>query len=287
MTTQSPVFHSRQEGIGRRLLLIALILLVTLTAWDCVTPAGAASLTGGAQLAAVYDDILNARFDRARASLQAACPPAPREACLAVGVAITWWQIVLDLDSHALDKQLETDTAAAITAADAWTRREPQRAEAWFYLAGAYAPLVQLRVARGQRLAAARDGNRIRTALERARALDPNLHDAQFGIGLYHYYADVAPAAAKILRVLLLLPGGDRRQGLREMLEARDRGEDLVRLVVGYRQVPASGARPYAARSRPAKRNPDAPRRAALARAIVPVRARASRAARASYSRHV
>jgi hypothetical protein len=53
------------------------------------------------------------------------------------------------------------------------------------------------------------------------------LQDAYFGIGLYHYYADVAPAALKIVRWLLLLPGGDRVQGLREMLQARERGELL------------------------------------------------------------
>ena len=31
--------------------------------------------------------------------------------------------------------------------------------------------------------------------------------------GMYRYYADVAPAAAKVLRFLLLLPGGDREGG--------------------------------------------------------------------------
>jgi tetratricopeptide (TPR) repeat protein len=64
-------------------------------------------------------------------------------------------------------------------------------------------------------------------SLERAIQLDPSLHDAYFGIGLYHYYADVAPRAAKVLRWLLLLPGGDRVRGLRELLQARDRGELL------------------------------------------------------------
>ena len=92
---------------------------------------------------------------------------------------------------------------------------------------GAYAPLVQWRVLRGERLAAAaREGNKIKSC-SKALQLDPTLHDALFGIGLYHYYADVAPAAAKILRWLLLLPGGDRVQGLQEMLQARDRGELL------------------------------------------------------------
>ena len=77
---------------------------------------------------------------------------------------------------------------------------------------------------RGQRLAAAREGKKIKDALERALRLDPALDDAYFGIGLYHYYADVAPAAAKILRFLLFLPGGDRVNGLREMLQARQHG---------------------------------------------------------------
>ena len=48
--------------------------------------------------------------------------------------------------------------------------------------------------------------------------------DAHFGIGIYQYYADVAPAAAKLLRWLLLLPGGDRVKGLqRDRQDARER----------------------------------------------------------------
>jgi tetratricopeptide (TPR) repeat protein len=48
--------------------------------------------------------------------------------------------------------------------------------------------------------------------------------DARFGIGLYKYYADVAPALARFFRFLLLLPGGDREAGLRDMIGARDHG---------------------------------------------------------------
>ena len=80
---------------------------------------------------------------------------------------------------------------------EAWTERAPDDAEAWFYLGGAYAARVQWRVLRGEKLAAARDGKRIKQALERAIALEPGLDDAYFGIGMYRYYADVAPAAAQ------------------------------------------------------------------------------------------
>ena len=86
---------------------------------------------------------------------------------------------------------------------------------------------AQWRVLRGQSLAAARDGKRIKLALERSLMLDPALQDAYFGIGLYHYYADVAPAFAKMLRWLFLLPGGDRERGLQEMQRARTGGQLL------------------------------------------------------------
>ncbi len=189
-----------------------------------------ASLTEGPRLAAIYNSILNAQFDRADAQLKQACPPAPAEACQVLDVVSRWWQIQINPDNpdrRRQDQRFVERAAAATKAADAWTKREPRRAEAWFYLAGSYAPLVQWQVLRGERLAAARNGSRIRSALQRTLELDPTIADAHFGIGLYEYYADVASAAAKLLRWLLFLPGGDRVNGLQEMLRARNGGELL------------------------------------------------------------
>src|SRR6266851_1188718 len=199
------------------------VLVVCLT---IAAPAHAA-LSEGARLAAIYDTILQARFDRAGQQLAQECRPAPGEACKSLGVVALWWRIALDPNSRLLDNRFERAATEAIAAAAAWTRREPRRAEAWFYLAGSHAPLVQWRVLRGERLAAAREGATIKDALEHVLSLDPTIEDAHFGIGLYHYYADVASLAARILRVLLLLPGGDRARGLREMVQARERGELL------------------------------------------------------------
>jgi hypothetical protein len=186
-------------------------------------PASAA-LTEHARLAAVYDTILSAQFDEAAARLKEACPPAPEAACKALATVSRWWQIQINPETRQLDQALKDTAADAIATSERWTRREPQRAEAWFYLAGSYGPLVQWRVLRGERIAAARNGKTIKDALERALQLDPALDDAYFGIGLYHYYAAVAPAYARLLRWLLLLPGGDRMKGLEEMQRARDRG---------------------------------------------------------------
>jgi tetratricopeptide (TPR) repeat protein len=225
-------------------VVLALVLLFFST---IEASAQASRLTAAAQLAAAYDAIFDARFDDVPGLLTAAChtsgtqtassgkplQDAPPEACQLLDVVATWWRIQLDPNNRSRDEEFRTRADAAIAAIDAWTLREPTRAEAWFYLGGAYGARAQWRVLRGERLSAARDGKRIKEALERALDLDPALQDAYFGIGLYHYYADVAPAAARFLRWLLLLPGGDRVEGLEEMRRAREGGE-LLRSEADY-----------------------------------------------------
>jgi len=202
--------------------------------------------TAAPRVLRAYDAILNGHFDEVPRLLRDTCAPvvaapgtppagtfAPAEACLVLEAISLWWQIQIDPYSTRLDAAFTAKVDAAIAAAEAWAAREPQRAEAWFYTGGAYGARVQWRVLRGERIAAARDGKRIKDTLERALAIDAGLQDAWFGIGLYHYYADIAPTAAKMLRWLLFLPGGDRVQGLREMLRARDAGT-MVRSEADY-----------------------------------------------------
>ena len=185
------------------------------------------ALRGEEGLVRAYDFILEARFDQVESELRRACGPAPPEACDVLAATALWWRIQLDPASGALDPAFTASVEQAIRATEAWTERDPDDAEAWFYLGGAYGARVQWRVLRGEKLAAARDGKTIKEALERAIELEPGLDDAYFGLGMYKYYADVAPAAARFLRFLLLLPGGDRDEGLREMLRARRRGRLL------------------------------------------------------------
>ena len=187
----------------------------------------AAGLIEAPRIAAVYDLILDARFDEAAARLADTCPPAPAPVCRSLTAVSLWWQILVDPNSTALDKAFTRAVEEGISAAIEWTEREPRRGEAWFYLGATYGPLVNWHVLRGDRLTAARAAQKIKDALERALQLDPGIDDAYFGIGLYHYYADVVPAYAKLLRWLLFLPGGDRAAGLAEMQRAREHAQIL------------------------------------------------------------
>ncbi|MGE5815566.1 MAG: hypothetical protein ACM36C_13845 [Acidobacteriota bacterium] len=223
--TFSPRNTREKVSVPISMLLIAALLLSS-----PVTPSAQTTrhLRGSDGLARAYDTILDARSaGQLEIDLGRACPPAPPEACQLLQVTGTWWRIQRDPNNRTFDAGFMRDANAAIAAAEAWAEREPKSAEAWFYLGAAYALRVQFRVLRDEKLSAARDGKRIKQALERSIALDPQLNDAYFGIGLYEYYADVAPAAAKFLRWLLLLPGGNKEAGLQRMVRAQSSGELL------------------------------------------------------------
>jgi tetratricopeptide (TPR) repeat protein len=220
---------------GHWIVITIVAITATAATWGVAArPADPSpGLTGGAQVARAYDAVMDAEFGVIPGLLADTCPPAPAQACQLLATVSTWWQIQIDPHNRSRDAAFQKQVDSVIAAIEQWTAREPARAEAWFYLGGAYGARAQWRVLRGQTLAAARDGKRIKTALERSLMLDPALHDAYFGIGLYHYYAAVAPAAARMLRWLMLLPGGDREQGLREMLRARTDGQ-LLRSEADY-----------------------------------------------------
>ena len=182
-------------------------------------------LTAASAVARTYNAILDAEFSAVDERLTETCGPAAPEVCRTLEALALGWEIALEPESRLLDVKFSRTVDAAIAATTAWVAREPTRAEAWFYSGAAYGTRVQWRILREEGLAAARDGKEVKRVLERALALDPELHDANFGIGMYRYYADVAPAALRMLRWLLLLPGGNRKDGLRQILDARDRGQ--------------------------------------------------------------
>jgi tetratricopeptide (TPR) repeat protein len=188
------------------------------------TPIGAAGLTSPEPLVKAYELVLDARFDEAERHLKTACPPAPPPACEIIGAVNDYWRLLLNPEDTTRDPALVLRINAAIASGEAWVAREPKRAEAWFYLGGAYGTRVLLRGHRGQYLSAARDGKRIHDSLQLAIKMDPTIGDAYFGLGLYHYYAAIAPRAARIISMLMFLPGGDRAGGLREMEQTRSRG---------------------------------------------------------------
>ena len=220
---QAPGLRPQAPGLRAQILFVLVAFSLGVANAQPIKPEPIRGLSQGLVLSSAYDAILDADFESVSTRLEPVCTPVTTW-CVVMRAVSLWWQIALDPEDRRRDPEFARTVDQAIRSAEEWTDREPQRAEAWFARGAAYGARAQWRVLRRERLAAARDGKHIRTALEQALELDPTLHDAKFGIGMYRYYADVAPAALRFLRWLLLLPGGDRRAGLQQMHDARTQG---------------------------------------------------------------
>lgn len=102
---------------------------------------------------------------------------------------------------------------------------EQETAELHLYAGMGWALRARMLGLHGERLATARAGVRAREHFLRALALDPQLADAQMGLGLYNYFADTLSPIVKALRFFLGIPGGDKQEGIRQLERAAVEGK--------------------------------------------------------------
>src|SRR6202795_3792124 len=92
-----------------------------------------------------------------------------------------------------------------------------ETAEMQFYAGMGDAFAARLFGLRAENRAAARAGVHAREHFLRAFKLDPELADAEFGLGLYNYYADTLSAMAKLLSFFMGISGGNKQEGIRQL----------------------------------------------------------------------
>jgi len=83
---------------------------------------------------------------------------------------------------------------------------------------------ARLLALRNQRGATARAGVAARQHFLRCLQLDPTMADADTGLGIYNYYVDTLSGIAKLLRVFMGIPGGSKRDGVRQLQTAMQEG---------------------------------------------------------------
>lgn len=210
-TPQPPPRLGRSESV-----LAALLLPVLLTAPVAADPDAAY----GAALELVYQGHLETALTR----LRAAAVAHPRDPVAAYTLALALcWKVEQQPESEALDRELVAAAGDAVARADAVLAAAPGDVRALFARGAAHGALSRYHLFRLHRADAARSAVRMREDLTRVRGLDPAHEGASFGLGLYDYYADVLPRAAKVIRFLARMPGGDRERGLAAIEEAAHR----------------------------------------------------------------
>jgi tetratricopeptide (TPR) repeat protein len=124
----------------------------------------------------------------------------------------------VDSDPHYIEL-----SARVLSLAEAYIKHTDS-AEMQFYAGMAEASLARLYALRGENRNAARSGVRGREHLLRAKSLDPDLADADMGLGLYNYYVDTLSSIARILRFFMGIPGGSKQDGVRLLEHAMAQG---------------------------------------------------------------
>jgi len=102
-------------------------------------------------------------------------------------------------------------------------KKRSKRGGAWdyFFLGGAYGFRGDYKALHYNWVGAFADGWKGLQSLDRALQYDPNLYDAYYGFGLYHYWRS---ALAGVLRAVPFV-GDERQKGIREIQLAIDRGQ--------------------------------------------------------------
>jgi tetratricopeptide (TPR) repeat protein len=222
----------------RRAPTISHIWLILLcSAASLCPPARADKLTVMPEALAVADQIYSGDFEGGRAAalrLQEQQPQDP--AGYLLEAEALWWKIwctsaefkygmtfprhraKLFADRH----YLELAAKAASLAEEKIAQHDS--AEMEFYAGMGDALASRLYGLRGEGRPTARAGVRAREHLLRAVAINAELADADFGLGLYNYYIDTLSAAARVLRFFMGIPGGSKKEGIRQLEHAMEDG---------------------------------------------------------------
>lgn len=122
----------------------------------------------------------------------------------------------------ALIKSFEAKTAEAIKVAEAYLKEHPRDPDVLFVLGSAHGMCGRLAIVQRQWVKAFGHGRASMKSIRLAAKLDPELYDAQLGLGMFDYYTATIPKFAGWLAKLML--GGDRARGLNEIRAAAEKG---------------------------------------------------------------
>jgi tetratricopeptide (TPR) repeat protein len=200
-------------------------------------PARADKLRVAPEVLAVADRIYSGDFDGGREAalrIQEEQPEDP--AGYLLEAEALWWKIWctsaefkygMTFPRHRA--KLTTDRPYFALAAKVSSLAEKQiaqqdSAEMEFYAGMGDALAARLYGLRGEGRNTAHAGVRARERFLRAAAMNPELADADFGLGLYNYYIDTLSAAARFLRFFMGIPGGSKKEGIRQLQRAIEEG---------------------------------------------------------------
>ena len=150
-----------------------------------------------------------------------------------------WWNVYCKwserkyntIDAWSHSRPADDDDNAELALADKVTSlaeasiAKSDTAEMELYAGLGLAARARILGLRYEKMPVAHAGVDARKHLLRCLQLDPDMVDADLGLGLYNYYVDTLSALAKVMRFFMGIPGGDKKTGLQQLETAAEKGE--------------------------------------------------------------
>jgi len=205
----------------KRWMLFALL-------WIAAVPAPAQVVKDSLFEAAIQRGIVhvyNLEFEKADTEFAALVARQPRHpAGHFFQAMVIWWKIMVDIDNRQYDEQFFETLETVVELCDSLLEVNEDDVNAMFFKGGAIGFEGRLRFHRDDWLAAANAGRKALPLVQQASELDPTNYDIYLGTGIYNYYADVIPNEYPVVKPLLLfIPPGDKKKGIRELTIATER----------------------------------------------------------------
>ncbi len=93
-----------------------------------------------------------------------------------------------------------------------------------FYYASTIGLRAQIAATEGDWWKTAKLGKKMKGHALEIVERDSDFYPAYYLLGSYNYFADALPSYMKFLRVLVFLPGGNRKEGLKQLVQAYEKG---------------------------------------------------------------
>jgi tetratricopeptide (TPR) repeat protein len=200
--------------------LLALVLSISASARPTsVTPEMDRLLRAG------LDAVYRMDFEAADAAARQAIALQPDYPHPYLGAAVTdfiRYMYGSEQSDPSLLPSFEAKTRKTIAVAQAWLKTHPNDPDVLLVLGSGYGISARLALDRHQWLKGWRDGSLAMKSVRAALAADPELYDADLGLGMFDYYVDTIPRFAGWLAKIML--GGSRERGLSELRLAAEKG---------------------------------------------------------------
>ncbi len=149
----------------------------------------------------------------------------PEDAAAAFLLALSKWKMMWLSTYNPADRQELVDLLDQV---DVLCNPDlDQDNDALFYHASVFGIRSQLAATENEWWETAQLGKKMKNEAQKLYHKDPEYYQAYYLLGSYNYFADALPGYLKFLRAFAFLPGGDRIDGLKQLIVAFEKGETV------------------------------------------------------------